>query len=341
MIQVLTQVPIPGYRISMRLFGSIAKFTEEYGLIGEQDRILAAVSGGPDSVVLLHFLSWYRQRRRRPFPLAVAYVHHHLRKAADRECVFVERCARQAQVPFFRADVRLANKKSLEEAARLKRYRALADIARKEGYTRIAAGHTLDDQAETLLMRFCRGAGLRGLCGIHPCSQPIAGSPTAVIRPLLMTSRDDIERYLAAGRIPFMTDASNFSAAFQRNRLRRDILPLLERENPGAKRHLATAAFLLQEDCAFMDTAAEGAFDRLCQRKGKTISVDREGFLALPKAMQRMLAGMLIAAATGAPYRSRFAIGEICKGMASPRGEFLISSPRLRLVRKKKKVMVE
>ncbi len=206
--------------------------------------VLAAVSGGPDSVALLDLLLALDVR------VSVAHVHHGLRVEAAEDAAFVTGLAKRSGVPFVlqRVDVpaRLAaTGESVETAARALRYDALQDAVREAGADRIATGHTADDQAETVLMRLLRGTGISGLAGIPPRRENI-------VRPLLPIRRADILAYLHARELDYRTDATNASLDFTRNRLRHELLPALEANySPQFRRQLAHLAVLArQEDTA-------------------------------------------------------------------------------------------
>ncbi|MCM8768585.1 MAG: tRNA lysidine(34) synthetase TilS, partial [Candidatus Omnitrophica bacterium] len=184
------------------IFEKVFHFLRENNLLVGRHRILVAVSGGPDSCFLLHFFLWLRKQEN--IRLRVAYIHHHLRPEADRELTFVRKMAEKAGVPFSFRHIYLKRGNSLENQARLARYHALADIARRTKCQTIATGHTLDDQAETVLMKILRGCGLAGLRGIHPYAPGLPDCPISVIRPLLTLTKEEILKYLEQNSLPFL-----------------------------------------------------------------------------------------------------------------------------------------
>jgi len=227
-----------------RIWSKLLEFDRRLSLIGPGDRVLAAVSGGPDSVCLAHFLHLLAQRRR--FEFRLIHFHHGLRgKAADRDARFVDRLAaswRQAAVQrrlpvaaFARASGR-----STEDAGRRLRYDALLREARRLRFNKVATAHHLDDQAETVLLNLLRGTRARGLAGIPP--RRTLGGKVEVIRPLLALRRDEILQYLRHYRLDFRVDATNRSVDFTRNWIRLKVLPLLEQKNPRIREHLAAVA---------------------------------------------------------------------------------------------------
>ena len=236
-------------------YARFLKAVERYGMTEPGDSVVAGVSGGPDSVALLHMLA--RLRRTRRFPLCVAYLHHMMRGAeADAEQAFVADLARRYKVRFCAraADVRAladARKVGVEEAGRAARYGCYAEVAKEAGANRVALGHHADDNAETVLYRILRGTGIRGLAGIPPVRPLSPHSTVSVIRPLINLTRADILRYLDRYGLPSRFDPSNASLDFARNRIRLRMLPALERNHSAEIRadlvRLAAAASTLDD----------------------------------------------------------------------------------------------
>ncbi|HTO55900.1 MAG TPA: tRNA lysidine(34) synthetase TilS [Myxococcota bacterium] len=211
----------------------LARFLRGAG-VTRGTRLLAAVSGGPDSVALLHALLALGQR------VGVAHVHHGLRGAeADREQAFVESLAAQLGVPVqvARVDARSPDGRSPEARARVLRYAALERMRVAGGYASVLTAHHADDQAETVLLRALRGTGVAGLAGIRP-----ARDGGRVLRPLLGLRRSALREYLARRGLASQSDSSNASLAVPRNRLRAEVVPVLEAIAPGAVLRLAQLA---------------------------------------------------------------------------------------------------
>lgn len=215
--------------------------------------ILIGVSGGPDSMALLHI--FFELKLTLGIRLLAGHVNHGLRPAAKKDASFVKKACQHLNIPFFCKEIRvrrLPRKSSLEELAREQRFAALITIAQRKQADTIALAHHRDDLTETVLMRILRGSGLEGLQAILPERQ-IHGMP--FIRPLLEISRAEIEKYLTAQGIPFRRDPTNRQTRFLRNKIRHELLPLLEKSyQPQIRRILAqlaqTAAFdydLLEE----------------------------------------------------------------------------------------------
>ena len=219
---------------------------------------MVAVSGGADSVALLDVLCQLRPALG--VGLACAHVHHGLRPEADADAAFVGRLAEQFDVPFHLARVAVRREPpwdGLEAEARRARYAALEAGALTLGAVRIATGHTADDQAETVLMRLLEGAGPRGLAAIAPARG-------VFIRPLLETPRSQILGYLRARGLPWITDATNADLRFRRNRVRRQIMPvLIDAFGPRLVESLCRSAALSRELVAELDRQARWSFEQM------------------------------------------------------------------------------
>jgi tRNA(Ile)-lysidine synthase len=196
--------------------------------------VLVACSGGPDSQALLHVLHALVPVHH--CALIAAGVDHGLRAEAGRELDLAEQLAERLELPFVRLSVEVAAGSSLQAQARRARYGALLACAAQHGATRVAVGHTLDDQAETVLARLVRGTGLEGLSAIAP------RRADGVVRPLLDAERALVHRYLQETGLAVASDPSNEDPRFLRVRIRRQLLPLLARENPRVVRLLANLA---------------------------------------------------------------------------------------------------
>lgn len=265
----------------------VRKIIERHGMLAVGDRVLVAVSGGPDSVALLHVL--LELRREYGLRLFLAHFDHGLREESREEVRFVKGIAKSLKMAFYskRVDVTgfcRRKKLSLEEGAREVRYAFLEEAARKARASRIALGHMMDDQAETVIMRLIRGAGPRGLAGIPP----VRGK---IIRPLIGTRRNDIIRFLDQNRLPYLLDPSNRDPKFLRNRIRLLLIPLLEREfNPGIVRALARTGQLFTKE-GVKETRVQHGWggDLRTRGVGKTtkLVLDLSKFLEYNKRLQR------------------------------------------------------
>jgi tRNA(Ile)-lysidine synthase len=248
--------------------------------------ILVAVSGGADSVALLHALVSLGQRT------GAAHVHHGLRgDEADADLESVASHARALGVPFHaaRVDAAARDGRSPEARARELRYAALEGLRADFGYACAATAHTLDDQAETVLLRAIRGTGPAGLAAIAPRS-----SDGRVLRPLLEVRGEVLRRYLRSREIPWREDSSNRDLRVPRNRLRAQVLPVLEAAHPGAARKLADLARAARETDAWLEREAERSSARAVTEGGGGIWLEPAALLELPAPLlYRTLSGLL------------------------------------------------
>jgi len=268
----------------------VLHYIREQKLLHAGDRVAAAVSGGADSVALLRVLLELREELG--IVLAVAHFNHGLRGAeSDADQAFVADLARQSGLEFFvgLADVRdhaVLNKLSLEAAGRELRYQWFARLATAQRLDAIATAHTLDDQAETVLLKFLRGAGTRGLAGIYPEIARDHDQPARIVRPLLGVSRDEVETYLESLGQSWREDTSNLDHRFLRNRVRHELLPLLEREySPNIRQALSGLADLSRAEEAYWYEHV----GRELRTRVTTGSLDLAGFSYLSLALQRRL----------------------------------------------------
>jgi len=216
--------------------------------------VLCAVSGGRDSITLLHLLSTLAADAG--FGIAAAHFNHQLRPTADRDEDFVRDWCGERGIPLTcgRGDVRAFARREglgIEDAARTLRYAFLEGAAQDIGADRIATAHHREDNAETILLHLLRGTGLQGLGGIPP----VRGR---IVRPLLEVSRAEIDAYVERNGLLYVEDESNRDASYMRNRLRLEVLPLLEEVSPGCGARIASAAALLREEDEYLRRETEG-----------------------------------------------------------------------------------
>ncbi len=281
----------------MNLVDKVQHFIQRHKLISKADHIVVGVSAGADSVTLLHIL--YALKHSWGLQLHIAHFNHNLRPTAARDQKFVEQLAQQLNLPFTTETLpkfKLQKAKgSIEENARNYRLSFLARVAKKVKADHIALAHTQDDLAETVLMRLIRGAGLQGLRGILPAREM---AQSHFIRPLLETRRKDIEQYLKTRHLTFRTDPTNRQTKFFRNKVRLNLLPILEKEyNPNIKEVLTNIADTSCADYELLETMAQKAYKKMAQsKKGKnTVAFNLTSFTNLHQALQRMLIRLAIA----------------------------------------------
>jgi len=255
------KLSVPG-----RFFATV----KEYGLLAGGSGVLAAVSGGADSVCLLDLLRLVQPRLK--LRLAAFHLNHGLRGAAARDEEFVRKLCRDWRVELVVAHADVAgfakrHRLGIEEAGRELRYRHLERVARNLKCDVIALGHTSNDNLETMLLNLARGAGPRGLAGIqvqrlsdaNHNDAKIQRARVRFIRPLIDIERDKLEQHLRARGIDWVEDESNLDVIYRRNLLRREVVPVLLKLNPGAVANARRAAQLLAEEGEFLDGLAEAA----------------------------------------------------------------------------------
>jgi len=227
------------------MLNKLLSFIRKYRMIGPGDHVICALSGGVDSVAMT--FAMYLLKDKLEIRLSAAHFNHHLRGAeSDRDERFVRDFCQRYDIPLFvDGGTVKPEKKGLEAAARDARYGFLRSLDGK-----IATAHTADDNAETVLLHLVRGAGLKGLGGITP----VSGN---VIRPMLGITRQDVESFCEEWCLPHITDSSNETDAFLRNRLRHHVMPLLQKENPKLSESLSAMALRLRQDEDFLAASVE------------------------------------------------------------------------------------
>lgn len=262
----------------------VAAYAAEEQMWRKGDRILVACSGGPDSLALAY---WFAQHAETlGVQVGVAYVHHHLRAAADAEVEFVRDFAAREGLPFYglEADIPALAKatgRSIETAARAERYRLLFGVLRQEGYNLLAVAHHADDQAETILHHILRGTGLRGLRGMLPKTGPL-------IRPFLCVTRRDVEQYLTEVPYEPRLDETNTDTKYLRNALRHEVLPFLRKYNPQITAALCRLGETARHDVEYLrETAWAEVRYHAEPWQGTGLQVARNVFVRWPVAVQR------------------------------------------------------
>ena len=246
---------------TMQILEQVRATIRQHTLLETGDSVLIGVSGGADSVCLLHILNQLKQELE--ITISVAHIHHGIRaEEADRDAEFVRKLCKKLKVPYFLRKISVpefAKEEGLSEemAGRILRYRCFRELCSANGITRIATAHHRNDQAETVLMRVLRGAGIDGLSGIRYARQD------GVVRPLLDITRDEIECYCTENNLEYCTDTTNESEQYVRNRIRKQLLPELERFNPNVVMALSNLAKNMAEDGDFLRDYAKRLYRRL------------------------------------------------------------------------------
>ena len=278
----------------MQSYKQVSDFIAENRLLNPGDRVVIGVSGGPDSLCLLDVLCHLG------YAVICAHLDHGLRQESSDEAAFTKRIAQSYNLPFEveKQDIALqaGSGTSLEEAARLARYNFLARVARKHEVLVIATGHTAGDHVETVLMHFLRGTGPSGLRGIMP-DTPLdswEGIPDVegirLIRPLLPLNRDQTEDHCRALGLEPIIDPSNMDLTFFRNRIRHELLPLLETYNPGIRQLLLRTARIMAAEVDLLTGLVADAWDSVFESQGESALLLRvESMERRPLALQREL----------------------------------------------------
>ena len=273
----------------------IGALITEQTLLQNGDTVIVGVSGGPDSVALLHILCSALPRLR----FVAVYVDHGLRPAeTGAEIALVQAMAQQLEAGFERVsvDVRTRarqNRASVEESARILRYQALEAMREQYQGAAIAVAHTADDQAEELLIRLIRGSGRKGLSGMQ-------FQNGRIIRPLLHESKESLLHYLETQQIPFCIDSSNLERTYLRNRVRLDLLPYLQEHfNASIKQTLLQTAQILKDEEALLEEMAEKAWQQTAritaiqpitpESPPHTILIETKEFCKCHPALQRRI----------------------------------------------------
>ncbi len=270
----------------MNICRRVREFIEEECLVQPGSKMVVAVSGGVDSVVLLHLL-----RQIAPvldLTLTAAHLNHGIRgQAAEADQRFVEALCKTWKIPLT-VDIippgALRDQTgSLEDVARRARLRFLRTTAEQVGASAIALGHHQDDQVETVMMALFRGAGTGGISGMLPRRGPF-------IHPLLTCSKEEIERYANEEKLEFVQDVSNRDLSFSRNWLRHELLPRIEAAvNPRVKEQIGQTAEILRQENALLQRLTGQTFYRLAHQTKGRVTFPRDAFLDLPRALRRRL----------------------------------------------------
>ncbi len=264
---------------------SVLKTIRRYDMLRPGEGVVVGVSGGIDSMALLHVL--WRLQEPCQLNLHIAHLNHSIRgEAADGDAGFVEKIGRDLGIPAYIEQVDIpaqAERLGLteEEAGRKARYGLYDRIADQVGATRIAVGHHGDDQAETVVMNLVRGAGLRGLAGMPP----LRGR---VIRPLFELQKWQLEAYCREQQIPWREDATNLSIAYRRNYIRWEIMPRLAQLNPGVLSRIMHTASTLREDWQLLESLAQEQYQRaLVESTPQRVSLCLSRLVGLPVALRK------------------------------------------------------
>lgn len=264
----------------------VRAYIEKYQMIAEGDTVIVGISGGADSVCLLLVL--LELQREISFAIRAVHVEHGIRGEESREdAAFVKRLCEDKKIPFIQYNYnvpQIAKERgtSEEEAGRMLRYEVFGKEAEKFLQGKISVAHNQNDNAETMLHHLIRGSHLRGLTGIPP----VRGK---IIRPLLCVSREEIEAYLQEKKQDYRTDATNFETVYTRNRIRHEVLPVLEEINPSAVSHMVRTAEALRETQEYLDIQAEILAEQTVHFKGSEALIETEKLKSVPNLLRNQV----------------------------------------------------
>ncbi len=288
-----------GGRTTAAFVKNVADTICHYDMLRGGERVLAAVSGGPDSVGMLKAL--LDMRRKLKIEVLVANMDHGIRgPESERDSEFVKQLAGRQGLEFIHKKVALKNGSkgvmSLEERAREERYRFLLKAAREAGCQAVATGHTLDDQAETVLMRVISGASPSAVGGIPPvrCEGGIK-----IIRPFIRVEKYEILRFLRGCGWEFVEDSTNKELDYARNKVRHEVVPFLEKYNPKLKRSLANLADGMREELEALRGDKAKAISDVCPGAGDQVSVAISDMMLQPRALRKEIFKELLRRAGG------------------------------------------
>lgn len=268
----------------MNLIKKIKNFISENSLINENDRILVGLSGGPDSIFLLYILHNYFNNQ-----LIIAHINHKLRGIdSDLDEKFIRTISQKLKIPLYviREDVEKLsneNKKSIEEVGRDVRFSFFNKILKVENFNKIALGHNLDDNVETILINFIKGSGMKGLIGIPEKRDNI-------IHPIINIKKEEILKYLEENKIEYRIDKTNFETDYLRNKVRNYLLPIIEKEfNKNFKEKILALSNILKVEDKFLDDLVENIKNDILKFEDDFVKIDLKKLQNLHLSLKRRL----------------------------------------------------
>ncbi|MGG5463147.1 tRNA lysidine(34) synthetase TilS [Clostridium sp. B9] len=271
----------------------VIEFIKENSMIQSGDKVLVALSGGPDSVCLLHILSELRELLH--IEVYAAHVNHCLRgESALGDEAYVEELCKKLNIKCFvkRVDINKISEErniSTEMAGREERYSFFEELKEKYSLDKIAIAHNANDQAETLIMRALRGTGIEGLVGIRPVRDEI------FIRPILVLRRNEIEEYCEENKLNPRIDETNLEEIYSRNKIRLKAIPFIQENfNPDIVTTLNRLAYSCSKDVEFIQEEVEKRYPKLCSKEGKSIVIDEKAFEEKEAILTRIIKKALV-----------------------------------------------
>lgn len=252
---------------------------KKYKLINEDDKLVIGVSGGPDSICVLHVLNSLKEKLK--IQIYVAHINHMIREEADSETGYVQEFCEKLGIDCFIKKVDVVeyaknNKIGTEEAGRVIRYDFFNEVAKKVSATKIVTAHNNNDKAETVLLNILRGSGISGLKGIEPIRD------NKYIRPLIETTRQDIEEYCKKNNLNPKIDKTNLESIYKRNKIRNDLIPYIQKEfNPNFLKTINRLSEVATEENEYMEKITRQNFDEICTREHLQYEEDNQNQIIL------------------------------------------------------------
>ena len=278
------------HRINIELKNGVLEFVKKYELIKSGEKIVCAVSGGPDSIFMLDVLNKLKMNKELEFELVVAHVNHMIREEANEDEQYVIDFCRKNNIQCFtkRIDVlKYANNKKVgtEEAGRFLRYEFFDEILKNEKAQKIAIAHNKNDKAETIIMNLLRGTGVTGLKGIEPIRE------NKYIRPILEIDRKEIEEYCTYNKLEPRIDKTNFENVYTRNKVRNIIIPYIKEEfNPNIIDTINRLSEVVTEENQFLEVLAQKEVEKiLVSKKENEMILDLKAFNELNEVIQKRI----------------------------------------------------
>ena len=281
-------------------------------------KILVGVSGGADSIFLLHFLNLAKNIFN--FELIAVHINHKLRgEESEKDASFVEDFCKNLGVNYIVKNIKINSKNGIEEKARLERYKIFLDICKKYDIKYCALAHNADDNIETILMWLIRGTGLSGAEGIPKARFLDEEKKIVLIRPILEFFKKEILGFLDKNQIPFRIDKTNESNVFVRNKIRNQLVPLLEKYNSKVKNHILNFSKIIAENNSFVDEILQCYLNDVCKISDDNIVIDLEKYIGYNVAIQKkILAHILKNKANSAHVKALFELLKKNKNFVLP-----------------------
>lgn len=319
---------------------SFVKKVQQYvfheGLLKRGDKIIVAVSGGPDSIALAYVLNKLKDKQN--FQIKLVHVNYHQRGIeSDKDEKFVRNFAEKFELDVEIFDYKPGKSKNIEEDMRNFRYEIFEKVLRQERFDKIAIGHTKDDSVETFLMNLIRGAGIDGLVSLK-------NKRDEIVRPLMCCEKKEILAFLKIVKQKFRTDKSNFDEDFSRNKIRRSLIPLLEKDyNKNIKSHIIDLMDHLRADLEVVEDISEKVYNEKVSIGRGGIAIDLGDFLKMSVALQKRLFRKIVKNITGdiknVSSANFFEFEKLVKSEKSKIGEMNIRG--LRILKRKNEIFFE